>query len=587
MAGMMVSPSWRAILWVLVSMAAGCTPHSCGGDVPVTELFRKALAAQGAEYLLLRNAMLNEQNITDADRLAWATIGRRDLASRTAMESAPRDLREEWLANKPTWQEVTLAQIIQERVLYKRDFQRNLSKQLAYSPEDDPHKRLPAAGKAVANALGSPPMALVEFLWKKNEYQDVPRAGANDTPLREPHADAYVAYALALLKEKRALWPLLSTLECAKSEVTQVAAADAMHTLGGFPDAIPKLVLLAENTSNENVLRAILRLMERSLHDGAFALLQQACENTKSEMLKVAYTLMLEGNEQFRQYGTFWDQFHGGPNHLIQDCDLVEDLVLFRKSATLDNNTAALATLVFRGCPTIGAPLYPLTAQHFIEFAWLRFGRRPGAAQRRVLTTFHEKAQAAFAPSPQPPTPLTVAEYLKTLISGAKSTDDAFKAIFRRTGWTPLYNQTRPPVEFRIFQKAIHKQTPVLVEKGGTLQFCVGYSIEQVGTTPERRKYLLFADLNRLPSENDDPVPAQHSYFLLDGKPSPVLDDKSKERCFILSTKRKTPAGLRLEPFDDRKYTAYFLSDWHPSPAVWEFELAKLLDELERPQDRK
>jgi len=199
-------------------------PLTCrGAEDSAEELFRQTLTAEGVEY-------------------------RRFRARLTSLGSEARTFLEQQRSAK-AWQERLLAEILLERLAHEAEIRASVAKELkcrfSLTELRGRDTMIEGFGGALAKHFSDTPMALAEFLWKGNELMGL--RWRDKLPLFDSQmGQACVAYALGLLRERRALPILLHLLEHSEDVDTQTYAGLAISSLG-MPEALDVLLRVADN----------------------------------------------------------------------------------------------------------------------------------------------------------------------------------------------------------------------------------------------------------------------------------------------------------------------------------------------------
>ncbi len=151
--------------------------------------------------------------------------------------------------------------------------------------------------------------------------------------------------------------------------------------------------------------------------------------------------------------------------------------------------------------------------------------------------------------------------------------------IAKYHGWKAVLEKTRDAT-FLDYKKAIDRDIPVLLYKDDYYKVLVGYLMT------EKRNYLLAVDLKEIPVilQPSSPTPSERAYFeaLPPNNPRRIAwENKLKHFKFpmdlVVQSSIPFHPGFLFEPFEKRKYHAYFIHGWHKSLDAWKPEIRKIL----------
>jgi len=222
-------PLHGATCAALVMCCLGGTQKALGQEVAFSDQFALAHQATGDSYLKIRDAIVDRG------------------------DEALGFLRRE--RESPLWETRLLAEILIERVTHQEQVDSAIRAGIGYPGRRETYDQVMAGGKALAVAFKSTPMVLTEFIWKSNELRDISTRNREPRyPLRDrSYAKAYAAWALGVLRERRASHILLHAMETGDERNTKLFAGKAVGLIGD-PRAFDDLLRIIR-TSKDNIVR--------------------------------------------------------------------------------------------------------------------------------------------------------------------------------------------------------------------------------------------------------------------------------------------------------------------------------------------
>jgi hypothetical protein len=287
-----------------------------------------------------------------------------------------------------------------------------------------------------------------------------------------------------------------------------------------------------------------------------------------------------------------WEaHIHDRPaGRIIDNWELAEGLPLCKEAGDVGNRLAAFATVAFYGGPRARINEFAFTEKQLtvaaqeIKGSWLTKKEKSRVLKllRRARRQYGDRKGAAFYGTFL----MGAALSLEKTIGAAGSIERCVQKIGKFHGWLATV-ESGTDLPYERFEESIDRHIPVLIERQGRYEVCVGYL--ETG----QKRHLVIADLSKTPMERKGMtyLPDEKTYFesLPPDHPERIAYENARKRKefvtdLVVSSEKPLMPGFRIEPFERGRYTAYFIHQWRQSTEAWREEI---IDIVGKPKEER